>query len=113
MQPINWAKAAGGEQPCVLKIALAPPAVPFGVVDHRGRTFLVSALDVMREPDRPSGFADERGFDEIMRKNAAAKRLASRQSRQRTMLHERFHANDGIVTPIIAVALLPIIEAGQ
>src|SRR5207302_3615319 len=103
-------EAARREQPRVLHVALTPPAIALRRVDERRRAFLVSALDVAREPHSPPGFAHERGLDKIVRKDAPAERLAARQLRQRAVLDERLDADDGVVAPKIPLVLLPIVE---
>jgi len=59
----------------VLHVPLAPAVVALGGVQQRGRTFLVAAREIGRDPHLPAGLAHQRGLDEIVAENAAAERL--------------------------------------
>src|SRR5687768_16544052 len=99
MEAIRGAKTAGGEQPRMLHVSLAPAAIALGALDDGRRSFFVAAFDVMRQPHRPTCAPHQRRLYEIVRKNAPAERLAARQIRKRAMLHERLHPDDRVVAP--------------
>jgi len=86
----------------VLHVALAPAAVAFGAVDERGRALLVAALEVGRDPHLPAGpLRMKGGLDEIVAEDAAAEGFATGQVGQAAMIHERLHADDGVVAPVV------------
>ena len=115
----RWKRLAGrkparGQQPGVLQVALAPAPVALGAVDQRRRPLLVAALDVVGEPHRPAGLAHERGLDEVVARGSGRRRArCPGRSGQRAVLHERLHADDGVVPPVVALVLLPVVEAGE
>src|SRR4051812_41823717 len=113
MKAVRRPESAGGEQPCVLHVALTPSAIAFCGIDQSGRPPLVAPLDIRGEPDAPSGPPHQSRLNEIMRKDASTKRLAPRKIRQSTVLDEWLHPNHRIVAPIIAFLLLPVIEPGK
>jgi hypothetical protein len=105
--------AFGKEQPEVLDVALAPAAVTFEHVHQRGRTFLVAATGGGQQPHRVTGFAHQRGFDEVVAQNMPAEGRVRRQRRQRAVFDEGCETQDGVVTPEVRLAALPVVESGH
>jgi len=105
-------KYLGKKYQAVLQIPLAPPALPLGVVDHRLRRLLVTALEIIGQPDPPVFSKHERRLHKIVAQDLAAKRLLPGELRQVAVLHERLGADDRVVAPIIAVAPHPRRETG-
>ena len=95
----------------VLQVALRPAAVANGDVDQRGRRFFPGAAAVGGHAHLPAAAAHQRGFDEIMRQHEAAEGLAALELGQAAILRECGHANDGVVTPIIAAVAGPCAQA--
>src|SRR5919201_2623210 len=96
----------------MLEIALTPAAIAFGKINQRWRTFFVTAGDFGDEIHLPTGTAYEGGFDKIMAHDVSAEWWPAREVGQTRMIGERFGANDGIVTPIITIATMPVGKAG-
>src|SRR5688500_12473006 len=113
MEPVRRPETARREQPRMLHITLTPTPVALRRVDQRRRSLFVRAIDISSEPHTPTRFAHERGLDEVVRQNASAERLGSRQIRQRAMFDEGLHANNGVVSPIVSFVLLPVIQARE
>src|SRR5271165_2173077 len=95
----------------MLQIALAPSPVASGEVDQRGRTFLEGPSEIRQHIDGVSGAADQRRLDEVVAEDVSAERGLAREVRQSAMIGEGARADDGVVTPIVAVAPHPGAEA--
>lgn len=87
------------EQSKVLKVALTPPAIPLQFIQECGGHLLVTAVLVMEEPDLPAAAAHEGRLDKVVTQDIAPQRRLPRQLGQAAVLHERLHADDGIVAP--------------
>src|SRR6185437_9440899 len=97
----------------MLQVALAPAPVPRGEIQQRRWTFLETAAEGGRHPDRPSSTPHQRRFDEIVAQNMPAKRLAALQVRQPGVPRKRTDANDRVVAPVIALGTVPPGNAGR
>ena len=113
MQPAHAAQAPGKKHHAVLQIALTPAAVAPRVFDDSLRALLVTALQVVGKPNPPVFPRQQRRFDKIVAENLAAVRAASGQLRQIAKLHERFGADEGVVSPVISKIERPIIQSGD
>ena len=113
MQTAGPAQPLGEEQPGVLEVALAPAAIALGAVDHRGRALLEAAVEIVGKPHAPAGPGHQRGLDEVVAEDAPAERLRAGQVGQAAMLHELRGADHRVVSPEIAFALLPVVQAGE
>ncbi len=113
VKAVDGVKSARKQQPAMLEIALTPAPVALGVVNERGRPLLEAALEIVSQPHLPAGFAHERGLHEIVAQDASAKRFHAGQVGQRRVLHERRDTDHGVVTPEVALALVPVIQPGK
>src|SRR5215831_7107123 len=102
MQPVHAAQALGEQHEAVLQVALTPAAFALGVFNHSLRSLLVAPFKIVSEPDLPVFPRQQRGLDEIMAQNITAEWLSPGQLRQVAELHERFGADEGVVSPIIS-----------
>src|SRR3712207_306438 len=96
----------------MLQVTLAPAAVALREVDQRRRQLLVASRKVDREPHRPDVLAQQRGLDEVVAQNVTAEQFASGLPWQCAMLDEGLEPDDRVVAPVIALAQLPVVEAG-
>src|SRR6266850_4844196 len=103
--------AGEGERP-MLQVALAPAAIAFQVFDHVRRRLFVAAVQIFREMHFPARAAHQGGLDKIMAHRAPADRTPAGEFRQRAMLNERREPDDRVVSPEVALLLLPEIRAG-
>src|SRR5581483_8131735 len=92
------------EEPEVLQVALAPAPVALHLLEQRRGHLFPAPAEVVGEPERPPGAAHERRLDEIVAQDLAAERLATRESREPAVRHERLDADDRVVAPVLAVA---------
>src|SRR4051794_19925374 len=106
------ADTVGKKQPQMLHVALAPAAVALQLVEQRRRRLFVAAGEIAREPNLPPGAPHERRLDEIVAHDLAAERRLSRQPAETAMLDERLDTDDRVVSPVGALAQLPVVEAG-
>ena len=106
-------EAFGEQQPEVLEVALAPTAVALHLLEQGRRHPLEAAAEIVGEPERPAGAAHQRRLDEVVAQNLAAERRLAGKAWQRAMRHERRDADDRVVAPVLAVAELPVVEAGR
>src|SRR6185312_16676945 len=97
----------------MLQVALAPAPVARGEIQQGRWTFLETAAERGRHPDRPSSTSHQRCFDEIVAQYMPAKRLAALQVWQPGVPRKRTHANDRVVAPIIALGAMPPCNAGR
>src|SRR5262249_44910246 len=95
------------EHPRVLQIALRPAPVARRKVDDVRGHFLPAAAELGELANLVARTAHERGFDEVVAENVATKRRPSAQARQPAMSRKRLHPDDGVVTPVVALAQLP------
>src|SRR5262245_50945764 len=107
MQATDRMEAVGQQQSEMLQVSLAPALVALGEAQHGRRTFFVTALKIVREANFPTRASHQSRFDEIVAQNLAPQRSVAGQNRQVAMLHKGADAENGIVTPIVAVALRP------
>src|ERR1700754_3666454 len=103
MQAAGRADTLRDQHAGMLHIALGPAAVAFEIVINRRWWFFERTAQIRRHPYIPAGAAQKSGFDKIMTHDLAAERRLAGQFRQPAMLQESAHANDGVVTPVIAV----------
>ena len=73
-------KAVAGQQEEVLEVPLAPAPVPFELVEECRGGLLVASLHLAGDPDFPAGSPHERGLDEIVAQDLAAKGWVARQA---------------------------------
>ena len=98
------------EQAEVHQVALAPAAVAFQLVQQVRRQLFIGARQIVGNPHAPAGAAHQRGFNEVVRQNRPGKVALARQRRQRAVLNERFHADDGVVSPVVGLPQLPEVQ---
>src|ERR1700688_3117681 len=111
MHAADETQAGGADDFHVLEVALSPAPVANCDIDQRWRGFFPGAAAVGGHAHLPAAAAHQGGLDEIMRKDEAAERLAAREFGQAAVLRECGHANDGVVTPIIAAVAGPCAQA--
>src|SRR5207248_11418766 len=104
-------ESSGWYNPAMLEIALAPAAIAFRKSQQRWGTLFVTAGDVGRQIHFPTGPANESGLDKIVAHDVSAEWWLPREVGQTSMLDERSGADDGVVTPIITLAEMPIGQA--
>jgi len=63
---VGGENAAGQQQPHVLHIALAPAPVACQTIEKGRGRLLVAAVQVIRQPDFPSGPAHQSGLDKVV-----------------------------------------------
>ena len=102
----------GEEQAEMLQIALTPTPIALHFFQQRRRHLLVTAAQVVRQPERPTGAAHQRRFHEVVAEDLAAERRLAGQLGQSTLFHEGRDAEDRVVTPVLPVAELPEVQAG-
>src|ERR1700675_569193 len=102
MNSADETEARGADDFHVLQVALSPAPVANGDVDQRWRRFLPGAAAVRGHAHLPPAAAHQCGLDEIMRQDETAERLAAGEFGQAAVLCECSHADDGVVSPIIA-----------
>src|ERR1700722_16506697 len=113
MEPADAAQSAGEKHQAVLHIALAPAAVTLGVFNQALRRFLVAAGEIVSKPDLPILAQEQGGFHEVMAENLAAEGVAAGQLRQVARVHKGVGADDGVMAPIVAATLRPVVQAGD
>ena len=113
MRATRQRESAGEHQPHVLEISLAPAAVPLEVIDQRGWRFLVSPLQIPRQPDLPSSLDHQSGLDKIVAEDFPAERFLAGQRRKFAEFRKRLDADQRVVTPITALAELPEIQSAN
>lgn len=86
----------------MLQVALAPAAVACGEIEQRRRALLVAAAEFRRHVDGPPGTPHEGGLDEVVAEDMAAKRLASGQFRQASIVRKGTNPDNGVVAPVVA-----------
>src|SRR6202011_5831737 len=111
MHPADETQARGADNFYVLQVALGPTPVANGDVDQRWRGFFPGATAVRGHAHLPAAATHQSGLDEVMRQDEAAERLAAREFGQTAVLRECGHANDGVVSPIIAAVAGPCTQA--
>src|ERR1700675_4019319 len=111
MHAADETETRGADNFHVLQVALSPAPVADGDVDQRWRRFFPGAAAVRGHAHLPAAATHQRGLDEIMRQDEAAERLAAREFGQAAVLCECGHANDGVVSPIIAAVAGPCAQA--
>ena len=99
------------EQTEVHQVTVTPAAVTLELVQQVRRQLFVRSRQVVGNPDAPASTTHQRRFYEVMRQNRAGKRTLARQRRQRTVLNERLHADNGVVTPVVRFTQLPEVQA--
>src|SRR6266436_2549821 len=107
MNSADETEARGADDFHVLQITLSPAPVANRDVDQRWRGLFPGAAAVRGHAHLPAAAPHQRGLDEIMRKDEAAERLAAREFGQAAVLRECGHANDGVVSPIVAAVAGP------
>ncbi len=112
MQPRDPMKPRRCQHSQVLQIALTPSAVARCKIEERRRTFLETAAQFRCHVDRPSGAPHESCFNEVMAENMAAERLAPGKFGQAGMFCKGAHADDGVVSPVIAFRAVPPSDSG-
>src|ERR1700735_121440 len=113
MHPAREIQPRSADDLQVLKVALRPSAIADGDVDERGRSLLPRAAAIGRHAHLPSPAAYQRSLDEIMREHVPAERLAALELGKSAALGEGLHADDGIVSPVIAAVAGPRREAAR
>ena len=96
----------------MLHIALAPAPVACQAIEKGRGRLLVAAVQVIRQPDFPSGPAHESGLDKVVAEDVASQWRLAGQLRQGTVLHEGFDPDDGVVPPVLGITQLPVGQAG-
>src|SRR5262245_7809927 len=96
----------------MLEIALCPAAIAHGNINQAGRTSLVGSGEVGLEPHLPSGAAKICSLNEVVALDGAAQRRPAGKNWQSRGFGKGSRANDGVVTPVVAAALMPGCEAG-
>src|SRR4029453_18259843 len=91
----------------MLKVALTPSPVARSEIQKQRRAFFEAAAQGRYHSDRPSCSSHQRRFDKIVAENVTAERLAARQGGQARVLRECAHANDGVMTPVVAFGAVP------
>ena len=95
----------------MLKVALAPAAVAFGVVDEGRRRFLEAAGEIVGQPNLPPGAPQQRCLDKVVTEDLAAEGFPAGQRRQAAVRHEGRHADDRVVAPVVGAVLKPETQA--
>ena len=100
-----------GHQARVLQVALAPAAVALQLGQQVRRLLLIATDQVAHQPHVVARAAHEGGFHKVVRHDAASQAPFAGDGRQRAVLHERCHADDGVVAPVVRFAQLPVLHA--
>ncbi|MCY1515597.1 hypothetical protein D9M68_501870 [compost metagenome] len=108
---VHRVDAGLGHQAGVLQVALAPAAVALQLGQQVRRLLLVAADQVGHQPHVVAGAAHQRGFDEVVRHDAARHAAGALDGGQRAVLHEGFDADDRVVAPVVRLAELPELHA--
>src|SRR6267154_1026505 len=111
MNPAHPTQTSRKEHHRMLQVSLAPTPIPLRILNHPLRRFFVASLQLAGKPDLPVFLHQQCRFDEVVAEDLAAERPGAWQMGQVTKLHERLASYDGVVTPIIAHALRPKIQA--
>src|SRR5690242_3345687 len=112
MEARDRLETTGKRERPVLQVALAPATIAFQVLDHRRRRLFVAAAEIFRQVHLPAGATHQSGFDEIVTHRTATDSAPAGQLGERTMLDEGCEPDDRVVTPEVALLLLPEICAG-
>src|SRR5215469_7972054 len=91
----------------VLQVALRPAPVASRIVDDVRGDFLPAAAELGELANLVASTAHKGGFDEIVAENVATERRPSTQARQPAVSRKRLQPDDGVVTPVVALAELP------
>ena len=108
---VHGVDAGLGHQACVLQVALAPAAVALQFGQQVGRLLLVAAHQVGHQPHVVARAAHQRGFHKVVAHDAARQAPFAGDGRERAVLHEGFHADDGVVPPVMRFTQLPELHA--
>ena len=108
---VHGVDAGLGHQACVLQVALAPAAVALQFGQQVGRLLLVAAHQVGHQPHVVARAAHEGGFHKVVAHDAARQAPFAGDGRERAVLHEGFHADDGVVPPVMRFTQLPELHA--
>lgn len=100
---MNRVHPSDKEQAEVHQVALTPATVAFQLVQQVRRQLLIGARQIVGNPHPPAGTAHQRGFDEVVRQDRPGKVALARQRRQRAVLNERLHADNGVVAPVVGL----------
>src|SRR6185503_209895 len=95
----------------MLQITLAPAPVALEFVEQAWWRLLIAARHIKGKPNLLTRASHQCRFDKIVAQNFSAKGRTSWQPRQCACFYERFDAKDSIVPPVIALPLLPVVEA--
>ena len=107
MHAAHGGEAAGAHDRKMLQITLRPAPVSRDDIGQRRRLALVGALDRRHNVHTPIGALQEHGLDEIVALDVAAERRRAWQRRQAGGGSERLRANDGVMTPVVALVAVP------
>ena len=107
MDAARPAQAFGADDAEVLHIALRPAAFAANEVVQRWRQAFVAATKVGVHAHVPAHAAQECGFDEVVGEDVAADGVAPAQDGQAAAFGEGVDADDGVVSPVVAVFALP------
>ena len=107
---MNRVHPSDKEQAEVHQVALTPATVAFQLVQQVRRQLLIGARQIVGNPHPPAGTAHQRGFDEVVRQDRPGKVALARQRRQRAVLNERLHADNGVVSPVVGLPQLPEVQ---
>src|SRR5262249_18444903 len=85
----------------VLQVPLTPALIPLRIAEQRRRTFLVAAVEIVRQTNLESGAPHQCGLHEVVTEDLASKRRRARQGWQATVTRERLDADDRVVPPVV------------
>ena len=98
------------EQAEVHQVTVTPAALTLEPIQQVRRQLFVRSRQVVGDPDAPASTTHQRRFHEVVRQNRPCKRTFTRQRSQRTVLNERLHADNGVVTPVVRLTQLPEVQ---
>ena len=101
------AQAFGADDAEVLHIALRPAAFAANEVVQRWWQAFVAATKVGVHAHVPARAAQQGGFDEVVAHDVAADGVAPAQDGQAAAFGEGMDADDGVMSPVVAVFALP------
>ena len=78
VNPTDRSNVLGQEKPDMLQVALAPAAIALDVLSQIRRQSFVTAIQIVSEPDFPSGVSHQSRFDEVVAQDSSRRAVPCR-----------------------------------
>src|SRR5690606_23153764 len=104
---VHAGEARGADDGEMLQVALRPAPVADDEIDETRRHALVGAIEARGDVHAPARTLEKCRLDKVVAQDMAAEGRPARQLRQARAAREGERADDGIVTPVVALLAAP------